>query len=75
MKQNLVGSIYGNVLYRLLISYRFVNIHGHHRQFLFLIGRFLKISPLKPLCQMNQNLVGSIYGRSVIKIAHLVPIH
>jgi hypothetical protein len=23
---------------------------------------------------MNQNLVGSIYGRSSIKIAHLVPI-
>jgi hypothetical protein len=25
--------------------------------------------------QMNQNLVGSILGRSSIKIAHLVPIH
>jgi hypothetical protein len=24
---------------------------------------------------MNQNLVGSIIGRSSIKIAHLVPIH
>jgi hypothetical protein len=24
---------------------------------------------------MNRNLVGSIYGRSSIKIAHLVPIH
>jgi hypothetical protein len=29
-------------------------------------------SPLKPLSQMNQNLVGSILGRSSIKIAHLV---
>jgi hypothetical protein len=27
---------------RLLISSRFVNIHGHHMQFLFLIGGFLK---------------------------------
>jgi hypothetical protein len=32
------------------------------------------ISSLKTLCQMNQNLVGSIIGRSSIKIAHLVPI-
>jgi hypothetical protein len=27
----------------LLISSRSVNKHGHHRQFLFLMGRFLKI--------------------------------
>jgi hypothetical protein len=32
-------------------------------------------SPLKPLGQMNQNLVGSIYGRSSINNADLVPIH
>jgi hypothetical protein len=31
--------------------------------------------PLKPLCQMNRNMVGSIYGRSSIKSAHFVPIH
>jgi hypothetical protein len=30
-------------LLRLLISFRSVNKHGPHRQFLFLIGRFLKI--------------------------------
>jgi hypothetical protein len=29
-----------------------------------------KSSPLKPLGQMNRDLVGSIYGRSSIKIAH-----
>jgi hypothetical protein len=34
-----------------------------------------KSSPLKPLCQINRNLVGSIYGRSSIKIAHFVLIH
>jgi hypothetical protein len=34
-----------------------------------------KSSPLKQLCQMNRNLVGSIIGRSSIKIAQLVPIH
>ena len=32
----------------MLISARFINKHGQHRQFLFLIGRFLKkTSPLK----------------------------
>jgi hypothetical protein len=34
-----------------------------------------KSSPLKPLGQMNRNLVGNILGRSSIKIANLVPIH
>jgi hypothetical protein len=33
-----------------------------------------KSSPLKPLGQMNRNLVGSFHGRSSIKIAHFVPI-
>jgi hypothetical protein len=33
-----------------------------------------KSSPLKPLGQMNRNLVESIYGRSSVKIAHFVPI-
>ena len=43
MKRNLVGSIYGkSSVIRLLISSRSVNKHGHHRQFLFLIGWFLK---------------------------------
>jgi hypothetical protein len=35
---------------------------------------FFKSSPLKPLGQMNRNLVGSIYGRSSIKIAYFVSI-
>jgi hypothetical protein len=33
-----------------------------------------KSSPQKPLGQMDRNLVGSIIGRSFIKIANLVPI-
>ena len=40
----------------------------------FWLADFLKSSPLKPLGQMNRNLVESIYGRSSIKIAHFVPI-
>jgi hypothetical protein len=34
-----------------------------------------KSSPLKPLCQMNRKLVGSILGRSSITITYFVPIH
>jgi hypothetical protein len=42
--------------------------------FCFWLADFLKSSPLKPLGQMNRNLVGSIYGRSSIKLAHFVSI-
>jgi hypothetical protein len=61
----------------LLILSRFVNKHGQHRQFLFLIGRFLLCQMNGNgrflLCQMNGNLVGSIYGRSSIQIAKFPP--
>ena len=40
----------------------------------FWMADLKKSSPLKPLGQINRNLVGSIYGRSSIKIAHFVPI-
>jgi hypothetical protein len=40
----------------------------------FWLADFFKSSPLKPLGQMNQSLVGSTYERSSIKIAHFVPI-
>ena len=40
----------------------------------FWLADLKKSSTLKPLGQMNRNLVGSIYGRSSIKIAHFVPI-
>jgi hypothetical protein len=42
MNRNLVGSIYGRSSLKMLISSRSVIKHGHHRQFLFLIGWFLK---------------------------------
>jgi hypothetical protein len=40
----------------------------------FWLADFLDSSPLKPFGQMNQNLVGSIYGKSSVTIAHFVPI-
>ena len=43
MNWNLVGCIYGRSSIKLLISSRSINKYGCHRQFLFLIGRFLKI--------------------------------
>ena len=44
------------------ILFQSINKHGRHRQILFLIGDLKKYSSLKPLGQMNRNLVGrSIY--------------
>jgi hypothetical protein len=42
--------------------------------FCFWLADFFKSSPLKPLGQMNWNVVGSIYGMFSMKIAHFVPI-
>jgi hypothetical protein len=65
-----------HVFYKdLLISSRSVNKHGRHRQFLFLIGWFLKNLLLwNRLAKWIEKLVGSILGRSSIKIAHLISI-
>jgi hypothetical protein len=38
------------------------------------LADFLDSSPLKQFGQMNRNLVGSIYGKSSVAIAHFVPI-
>ena len=43
MNRNLVGCIYGRSSKKLLISSRSIYKYGWYRQFLFLIGRFLKI--------------------------------
>ena len=40
--------------------------------FCFWLADFLNSSPLQPFGQMNRNLVGSIYWRSCVKIAHYV---
>jgi hypothetical protein len=76
MNRNLVGSIYGRS------SINIAHFVPFHLQIwlpqAILISNW-SISknnfPLKPLCQMNRNLVGSIYGKFSINIAHFVPIH
>jgi hypothetical protein len=40
----------------------------------FWLADFLDSSPLQLFGQMNRNLVGSIYGKSSVVIAHFVPI-
>ena len=75
MNRNMVGSIYGRS------SIKFAHLVPIHLQTwppqTILVSDwliFLNSSPLKPFCQMNRHLVGSIHGRSIIKIAHFVPI-
>jgi hypothetical protein len=36
------------------------------------LADFLDSSPLKPFGQMNRNLVGSIYGKFSVAIAHFI---
>jgi hypothetical protein len=52
---------------------RFLEIDQSETRIYTDIADFKKSSPLKPLGEMNRNLVGSIYGRSSVKIAHFVP--
>jgi hypothetical protein len=74
MNCNLVGSIYGRSS---LKSANFVLIHYQTwlPQAILVSDWFIskKSPPLKPLGQMNRNLVGSIYGMSSMKNAHFVP--
>jgi hypothetical protein len=73
MNRNLVGSFYGRS------SIKIVNFVPIRKQTwppqAILVSKWLiskKSSPLKPLGQMNLNLVGSMYGKSSIEIAHSV---
>ena len=46
----------GGPLYKLLISSQSIDKHGRHRQFLFLIGRFLKIFSSETVCPNDPKL-------------------
>jgi hypothetical protein len=62
----------GTKLAVFIILSQSINKHDRHRQFLFLIGRFLELFSSETALPNNRNLVGSIYERSSIKIAHFV---
>jgi hypothetical protein len=75
MNRNLVGSILGSSSIKIahLVSIRLQTWPPQT----ILVSDWLiskKSSPLKPLGQMNRNLVGSVLGSSSIMIAHLVSI-
>ena len=67
MNRNLVGSILGRSSIKMLIQFQSINKHGHHRPFLFLIGRLLNIFFSVTAQPNDQHLVGSTYGRFCIK--------
>jgi hypothetical protein len=73
MNRNLVGSIY--VRSTITIAHLSpIRLQTWSAQ-VILVSDWLiskKYSPLKPLGQMNSNLVGSTLGTSSMKIAHLV---
>ena len=58
MNRNLIESIYWRTSIRLLILSRSVNKHGCHKQFFFLIGRFLKIFFSASACQNEPKFGG-----------------
>ena len=75
MNQNLVDSIYGKSSIKIAHFVSAVNTLCCHRNFLHLVGQFLKKSfPLgsEIAWTINQNFVGSIYGRSSIDSAYFV---
>ena len=74
MSPNLVGSIYGRSCIK-ICSFRpdpLTNMAAIGNSSFWLVD--FKRSSLKPPGQMNRSLVRRIYGKSLIKIAHYVPI-
>jgi hypothetical protein len=75
MNQNLVGSIYGRSSIK-IAHFMSIRLQTWPPQAILVTDWPIKkkSSPPKLLGQMKQNLVGSIYGRFSIKIAHFIPI-
>ena len=75
MNRNLVGSIYGRSSIK-IVHFVPIRLQTWLSQAILVSDWLIskKSSPLKLPGQMNQNLVGSIIGRSSIKIAHFIPI-
>jgi hypothetical protein len=81
---NLVGSFYGRSSTRLLILSRSINKHGHHKQFLFLIGRFKKIFSSEaayknclwwPCLLTDRDKMSNIYRGHDIDASYQVSVH
>ena len=75
MTRNLVGSIYGRCSIK-IAHFVLICLQTWPPQTILISDWLISktSSPLKSLCQMNRNLVGSILGRSSMKVAHLFPI-
>ena len=75
MNRNLIGSIYGWSFIK-IANFSLMHAKTWPSQAIFFSDWLSskKSSSLKPLCQMNGNLVGSLYGRSSMKITNFSPI-
>jgi hypothetical protein len=75
MNRNLVGSIYGRSSIN-ITHFIPIRLQTWLPQAILVSDWSIskKSSSLKLLSQLNRNLVGSIYGRSSIKIAYFIPI-
>jgi hypothetical protein len=76
MNRKLVGSIYEKSSIN-IAHFVSIRLQTWPPQAILVSDWSIKIlySSLKPLGQMNRNLVESIYEKSSITIAHFVPIH
>ena len=75
MNRNLVGSINGRSSIK-IAYFAPIRLQAWPSQAILVSDWLISknLSPLKPLGRMNRNFVGSIFGRSSIKIVNLVMI-